>query len=32
MIVVGDLTETLKSIKSVEELRILKDENYFEFQ
>ena len=32
MIVVGDLTETLKSIKSVEELRILKDENYFSFQ
>ena len=32
MIVVGDLIETLKSIKSVEELRILKDENYFEFQ
>jgi hypothetical protein len=32
MIVVGDLTETLKSIKSVEELRILKDDNYFKFQ
>ncbi len=32
MIVIGDLTETLKSIKSVEELRILKDDNYFKFQ
>ena len=32
MIVVGDLTETLKTIKSVEELRILKDDNYFKFQ
>lgn len=32
MIVIGDLTETLKSIKSVEELRILKEDNYFKFQ
>lgn len=32
MIVIGDLTETLKSIKSIEELRILKDDNYFKFQ
>ena len=32
MIVIGDLTETLKSIKSVEELRILKEDNYFKFE
>ena len=32
MIIIGDLTETLKSIKSVEELRILKEDNYFKFQ
>ena len=32
MIVIGDLTETLKSIKSVEEIRILKEDNYFKFQ
>ena len=32
MIVIGDLTKTLKSIKSVEELRILKEDNYFKFQ
>lgn len=32
IIVIGDLTETLKSIKSVEELRILKEDNYFKFQ
>ena len=32
MIVIGDLTETLKSIKSIEELRILKEDNYFKFQ
>lgn len=32
MIVIGNLTETLKSIKSVEELRILKEDNYFKFQ
>ena len=32
MIVVGDLEQTLKTIKSVEELRIIKEENYFDFQ
>lgn len=32
MIVIGDLAETLKSIKSIEELRILKEDNYFKFQ
>jgi len=30
MIVVGDLSTTLKKIKSVEELRIIKEDNYFE--
>ena len=32
MIVVGDLSHELKNIKSVEQLRILKEDNYFEFQ
>lgn len=32
MIVVGDLSTTLKKIKSVEELRIIKEDNYFELQ
>lgn len=32
MIVVGDLATTLKSIKSVSELRIIKEDNYFELQ
>ena len=32
MIVVGDLATTLKSIKSVSELRIIKEENYFDLQ
>lgn len=32
LIIVGDLEQTLKTIKSVEELRILKEENFFEFQ
>ena len=32
MIVVGDLKEVLKTVKSVEELRIIKEDNYFEFQ
>lgn len=32
MIVVGELKEVLKTVKSVEELRIIKEDNYFEFQ
>ena len=32
MVVVGDLSKELKTIKSVEQLRILKEDNYFEFQ
>lgn len=32
IIVVGDITETLKNIKSVEELRLIRESNYFEFQ
>ena len=32
IIVIGDLTTELKNIKSVEELRLLKEENYFDFQ
>lgn len=32
MIVIGDITETLKTIKSVDELKILREDNYFEFQ
>ena len=32
MIIVGDLTQELKTVKSVEQLRILKEDNYFEFQ
>jgi hypothetical protein len=31
MIVVGELKEVLKTVKSVEELRIIKEDNYFEF-
>ena len=31
-IVVGDLEEELKSIQSIEELRVLKEENFFQFQ
>lgn len=32
LIIVGDLTETLSTIKSIEELKIIKEENFFEFQ
>lgn len=32
MVIVGDLTETLPKIKSIEELRIIKEDNFFEFQ
>ena len=32
IVVVGDLSKELKTIKSVEQLRILKEDNYFEFQ
>lgn len=32
MVVVGNLKEVLKNIKSVEELKIIKEDNYFEFQ
>ena len=32
MVIVGDLSKELKTIKSVEQLRILKEDNYFEFQ
>lgn len=32
IIVIGDLKEVLKNAKSIEDLRIIKEENYFEFQ
>lgn len=32
MVVVGNLKEIVKNIKSVEELKIIKEDNYFEFQ
>lgn len=32
MIIVGDIKEILPNIKSVSELRIIKEENYFQFQ
>ena len=32
MVVIGDLNEELKNVQSVEQLRILNDDNYFEFQ
>lgn len=32
MIIVGDLASTLKKIKSVDQLRIIREENYFDFQ
>ena len=32
IIVIGDITETLKTIKSVDELRLIRENNYFEFQ
>lgn len=32
ILVVGDLTEVLPQIKSIDELRIINDDNYFEFQ
>lgn len=32
MIIVGDLKTTLSSISSINELRIIKEENYFDFQ
>lgn len=32
MIIVGDLATTLQSVSSVEELRIIKEDNFFDFQ
>ena len=32
MIVIGDLTEVLPQLKSIEQLRILKEDNFFDFQ
>ena len=32
LIIVGDLTETLATINSIEELRIIREENFFDFQ
>ena len=32
MIVIGDLTEVLPQLKSIEQLRILKEDNFFGFQ
>lgn len=32
IVVIGDLKEVLKNAKSIEDLRIIKEENYFEFQ
>jgi len=32
IIIVGDLTEELKHIKSMDELRLITEENYFELQ
>ena len=32
MIVIGDLTESLSKIKSINELKIINKDNYFEFQ
>jgi len=31
MIVVGDIKDTLSKISSIEELRIIKQDNYFDF-
>jgi len=32
MILIGDLTEVLPKIKSIGELRLIKEDNYFDFQ
>ena len=32
MIIIGELQEVLKNIKSIEQLRIIKEEDYFDFQ
>lgn len=32
LIIVGDLKSTIKKIKSIDQLRIIKEDNYFEFQ
>ena len=32
MIIIGELEEVLKNIKSIDQLRIIKEENYFDFQ
>ena len=32
MIIVGDLKDTLSKIQSIDELRIIKEDNYFKFQ